>query len=308
MHKAEPSGLVGAARAGDRIDRLVESRFLDVLSRGGVLVLSGAGMSTDSGIPDYRGSKARPHVPVTFAEFVGSADARRRYWSRSFRGWPVVSQAAPNPGHTAVTAMQQAGILSGVITQNVDGLHTSAGTRDVLELHGSLSAVRCLECGTRLRRDGIQRVLADLNPDVVAMSPSAALRPDGDADLPPAGGGTPAAEPFRVPPCPQCGGRLKPDVVFFGEQVPVERVSTGLAMVDEAAAVLVLGSSLAVHSGRRYAVRGAKQGKPILIVNRGPTRGDTFATARVDGGISAVLPDLAARTTARPIGTSRART
>ncbi|MGW5328378.1 NAD-dependent protein deacetylase [Streptomyces sp. NPDC004014] len=260
----------------------------DALSAGGVLVLSGAGISTESGIPDYRGEggSLTRHTPMTYQEFTADARARRRYWARSHLGWRTFGRARPNAGHRAVAAFERHGLLSGVITQNVDRLHQAAGTEDVVELHGSLDRVVCLSCGALSPRRELARRLEEANPgfDPVA----AGINPDGDADLTDDQVGD-----FRVLPCTVCGGILKPDVVFFGEAVPPARVEHCRALVRGASSLLVLGSSLTVMSGLRFVRQAAQAEKPVLIVNRDPTRGDRHARTRVALPLGAALTSLA---------------
>lgn len=261
-----------------------------VLGAGGVLVLSGAGISTESGIPDYRGEggSLRRHTPMTYQDFTGSVQARRRYWARSHLGWRTFGRAVPNAGHLAVAAFGRAGLLAGVITQNVDGLHQAAGSSGVVELHGSLERVRCLACRAFSSRHELARRLAEAN---VGFAPVAAgINPDGDADLTDEQVGD-----FRVVPCAVCGGVLKPDVVFFGENVPPERVEQCRGLVRGASAVLVLGSSLTVMSGLRFVRLAAELGKPVVIVNRDVTRGDRHALARVALPLGAALTSVAGR-------------
>ncbi|MDX6758602.1 NAD-dependent protein deacetylase [Streptomyces sp. F8] len=260
----------------------------DALRAGGVLVLSGAGLSTESGIPDYRGERGslRRHTPMTYQEFTASAQARRRYWARSHLGWRTFGRARPNAGHRAVTAFERHGLLAGVITQNVDGLHQAAGSADVVELHGSLDRVVCLSCGTSGSRRDLARRLEEAN---AGFEPVAArLNPDGDADL-----SDEQVGGFSVVPCARCGGVLKPDVVFFGETVPAGRVERCRDLVDGATSLLVLGSSLTVMSGLRFVRQAARAGKPVLIVNRDPTRGDRHAVTRVALPLGAALTTLA---------------
>ncbi|MGW0118587.1 NAD-dependent protein deacetylase [Streptomyces sp. NPDC003327] len=247
-----------------------------VLRAGGVAVLSGAGISTESGIPDYRGEggSLSRHTPMTYQEFVGSARARRRYWARSHLGWRTFGRARPNAGHRSVAAFQRQGLLAGVITQNVDGLHQAAGSADVVELHGSLARVVCLGCGDSTPRRALAERLEQANPGFAPVA--SALNPDGDADLT-----DDQVADFRVLPCAVCGGVLKPDVVFFGEAVPPPRVAHCRALVREASALLVLGSSLTVMSGLRFVRQAAAKGTPVVIVNRDPTRGDPYARARI---------------------------
>lgn len=262
----------------------------EALGGGGVLVLSGAGISTESGIPDYRGEggSLSRHTPMTYQDFTGSAQARRRYWARSHLGWRTFRRACPNAGHRAVAAFGRHGLLSGVITQNVDGLHQAAGSEDVVELHGSLDRVVCLSCGTFSPRRDLARRLEEANPGFRPVA--AGINPDGDADLTDAQVGD-----FRVVPCIRCGGILKPDVVFFGENVPPQRVEHCRTLVRDAAALLVLGSSLTVMSGLRFVRQAADDGKPVLIINRDPTRGDRHAVSRVALPLGAALTTLAGR-------------
>ncbi|MGV9943559.1 NAD-dependent protein deacetylase [Streptomyces sp. NPDC003401] len=249
---------------------------VEALGTGGVLVLSGAGISTESGIPDYRGAggSLNRHTPMTYQEFASSARARRRYWARSHLGWRTFGRARPNAGHRAVAAFGRHGLLSGLITQNVDGLHQAAGSEGVVELHGSLARVVCLSCGAVSARRELARRLAEANTGFEPVA--AGVNPDGDADLTDDQVGD-----FRTLPCAECGGILKPDVVFFGEPVPPQRVEDCRELVRGATSLLVLGSSLTVMSGLRFVRQAAGAGKPVHIVNLDPTRGDRHATARV---------------------------
>ncbi|MER5941648.1 NAD-dependent protein deacetylase [Streptomyces sp. NPDC001928] len=262
----------------------------DALSTGGVLVLSGAGISTESGIPDYRGEggSLSRHTPMTYQEFTASDQARRRYWARSHLGWRTFGRARPNAGHRAVAAFARHGLVAAVITQNVDGLHQAAGSKDVVELHGSLGRVVCLSCGTFSPRGELAERLEEANAgfDPVA----AAINPDGDADLTDEQVGD-----FRVVPCTLCGGMLKPDVVFFGENVPPQRVEQCRTLVREAASLLVLGSSLTVMSGLRFVRQTVQSDKPVLIINRDPTRGDVHAVTRVALPLGTALTTMAER-------------
>lgn len=265
-------------------------RVTDALGTGGVLVLSGAGISTESGIPDYRGAggSLSRHTPMTYQDFTASADARRRYWARSHLGWRTFGRALPNAGHRAVAAFGRHGLLSGVITQNVDGLHQAVGSEGVVELHGGLDRVVCLSCGARSPRGELAARLEEAN---AGFGPVAAdINPDGDADLTDEQVGD-----FRVVPCALCGGVLKPDVVFFGENVPPHRVEHCRTLVREASSLLVLGSSLTVMSGLRFVRQAAEAGKPVLIINRDPTRGDRHALTRVALPLGAALTTVAAR-------------
>jgi NAD-dependent SIR2 family protein deacetylase len=259
-----------------------------LLAAGGVVVLSGAGLSTESGIPDYRGPTGalRRALPMSFQAFLESPAARRRYWARSYLGWRQLSTAAPNAGHAAVAHWQHAGKLAGIITQNVDGLHQAAGATDVVELHGNLAAAVCLHCGAREPRGALDQRLAAANPYFAPRS--AALNPDGDATLVDS-----ELAAFQLVDCVDCGSDLlKPDVVFFGESVPRERVERCYGLLDSARALLVLGSSLTVMSGFRFVRRAASVGMPIGIVNQGATRGDALATVRIDAVLGQVLPVL----------------
>jgi NAD-dependent SIR2 family protein deacetylase len=262
----------------------------DVVSAGDVVVLTGAGISTESGIPDYRGETGslRTHTPMTYGDFVASESGRQRYWARSHLGWRTIARALPNDGHRAVAALQARGYLSGVITQNVDGLHQAAGARDVIELHGNLDRVICLQCGTTSARGALDRRLRASNPGFEAEVMR--INPDGDAELP-----AEAVREFRLVDCTNCAGVLKPDVVFFGENVPKPRVERCYRLIDEAAAMLVLGSSLTVMSGFRFVRHAAKAGKPVLIVNQGVTRGDPYAAHRVNLPLGQALTELTRR-------------
>lgn len=257
----------------------------DLVGDGGVVVLSGAGISTESGIPDYRGptGAARGATPMSLQTFTGSHAARQRYWARSHLGWGLIRKAAPNEGHRAVAQLQTRGLLGGIVTQNVDGLHQSAGARDVLELHGNLERVRCLDCGGLTPRAELDRRLTAANRGWRAHV--TAVNPDGDVDVNDVAG-------FRVVDCAACVGVLKPDVVFFGETVPADRVQRAFSLVESAGCLLVLGSSLTVMSGYRFVLRAAKLGVPVAIVNDGVTRGDAQATVTVEGQLGQVLPEL----------------
>ncbi|MBD0707010.1 MULTISPECIES: NAD-dependent protein deacetylase [unclassified Streptomyces] len=260
------------------------------LRTGRVLVLSGAGISTESGIPDYRGEggSLSRHTPMTYQDFTGGVSARRRYWARSHLGWRTFGRALPNDGHRAVAAFGRRGLLGGVITQNVDGLHQAAGSDGVVELHGSLDRVVCLTCGDTSARRALAERLEEANPGFDPVP--AAINPDGDADLTDEQAGD-----FHVVPCGVCGGVLKPDVVFFGETVPAERVERCRALVRGAASVLVLGSSLTVMSGLRFVRQAADAGTPVVIVNRDPTRGDKLADVRVSLPLGKTLTAVAGR-------------
>ncbi|MFF6995367.1 NAD-dependent protein deacetylase [Streptomyces sp. NPDC008313] len=260
------------------------------LKTGGVLVLSGAGLSTESGIPDYRGDggSLSRHTPMTYQDFTADAQARRRYWARSHLGWRTFGRARPNAGHRAVAAFERHGLLSSVITQNVDGLHQAAGSEGVVELHGSLARIVCLSCGSFSPRRELAARLEAANPGYAPVA--AGINPDGDADLTDEQVGD-----FHVVPCTLCGGVLKPDVVFFGEAVPRRRVEHCRELVRQATAVLVLGSSLTVMSGLRFVRQAAQAEKPVLIVNLDPTRGDPHALTRVALPLGTALTAVADR-------------
>jgi len=271
---------------------MVLERLADAFRGRRFAVLTGAGLSTDSGIPDYRGPNAVPRKPLTYQEFVGDAALRQRYWARNHVGWQFLRHADPNTGHYAVAALERAGLTTGIITQNVDRLHEDAGATNVVDLHGRFDRVICLQCGEVFRRSFIATILTELNPgfiEEVAAHGGVEAAPDADAGL--------EAEAliasFRVASCPICGGMLKPDFVFFGENVPKDRVERSYAMVDTADGLLVAGSSLTVMSGLRFARKAAKEGKPVAIINRGVTRGDDLATVRLDAGVSEALSGLA---------------
>ena len=275
--------------------RLADLRSLaDILAGRRVVVLTGAGVSTDSGIPDYRGPVTRHKArnPMTFAQFTRSAQQRRRYWARSARGWSTVARAEPNITHHAVAQLEASGVVAGVITQNVDGLHQAAGSQRVVELHGALRRVVCLECGHRSSRGALQRTLA---PFIPAAAPAPAVAaPDGDADV------EPTAD-FPDVVCDRCGGGLKPDVVFFGESVPADVTAAAWNLYAEAEALLVLGSSLAVFSGYRFVHRAHKEGLPVALVTLGPTRADTVVACRVDAPLAEIVPWLPAVLGAQPL-------
>lgn len=269
-------------------DRDAEVRRLsELVSEGNVTVLSGAGISTESGIPDYRGPEGRQRVtPMMYQEFVGAVANRQRYWARSFVGWRRFAAAAPNSGHYAVAKMQHAGLLGAIVTQNVDGLHQRAGANEVLELHGSLDRVICLDCGTRSSRVELEERLRLANPDFVATPHE--LRPDGDVAI-----DDEEVRRFQLVRCLVCGSDLlKPDVIFFGESVPKALVTRCFTEVERSDALLVLGSSLHVMSGYRFVLRAAELGIPVAIVTRGVTRGDEQATIRIDAPLGETLARL----------------
>jgi NAD-dependent SIR2 family protein deacetylase len=270
---------------GDGLTKLAE-----LISDGDIVVLSGAGLSTESGIPDYRGPTglSRRAEPMTYQTFRGSTAARRRYWARSHQGWRHVARAIPNAGHHAVAELERRGLLAGIITQNVDGLHQAAGAQQVIDLHGSLDRVVCLGCGQRSPRDELDRRLHAANPGWSAVVTQ--LNPDGDAVI-----ADEQAERFAVVDCEGCGGMLKPDVVFFGENVPRPTVDQCYALTERASALLVLGSSLAVMSGYRFVRRAAKLAIPVAIINQGPTRGDALARLILDAPLGETLTAVTAQ-------------
>lgn len=261
-----------------------------------LVVLTGAGCSTESGIPDYRspGGAWTRHKPIYYGEFVRSADVRRFYWARSFRGWPRFDAARPNAAHRALAALEEQGGVHQLITQNVDDLHQEAGSRAVVQLHGRNRVVVCLSCRGEFPREEMQQRLADLNSEWLAGAPWHSLNED-EADFAPDGDANVAREvvgAFRVPDCVRCGGVLKPAVVFFGESVPVEKVAYAMRRVEESDAMLVVGSSLTVWSGFRFVKRASERGLPIAIVNIGPTRADDLATVKVERECGQVLGEV----------------
>ena len=255
-----------------------------------VLVLTGAGMSTASGIPDYRDKDGvrRGTAPVQGPEFRKLDAVRRRYWARSMVGYPTLARAEANAGHRALAALGAEGRLGALLTQNVDGLHQQAGSTSVLELHGNIHKVVCLDCHATFARSFVQGMLIDANPGMVGTA--ARALPDGDAQLEPA-----SLDEFKIPWCVHCGGMLKPDVVFFGDGVPAERTERALALMARADALLVIGSSLTVFSGFRFCRLAAQAGKPIAAVNLGKTRADDMLALKVEQSAEQVLPAVLAR-------------
>lgn len=254
-----------------------------------LFVLTGAGCSTAAGIPSYRdeaGAWKHP-PPIQFQEFLGSHAIRQRYWARSLTGWRRVVAARPSEAHTALADLEKAGVVGTLVTQNVDGLHQKAGSASVIDLHGRLDAVRCLACGKTVSRAAVQVDLVARNPRWSSIA--AADGPDGDARL-----GGPFDE-VAVPACSDCGGLLRPDVVFFGENVPKARVERGYAALRQAHGVLVVGSSLMVFSGYRFCLAAAEAGKPLALVNRGKTRADHLAAVKAEGECGEILRDLVSR-------------
>jgi NAD-dependent SIR2 family protein deacetylase len=272
-----PSTLSEAARFG--LDYAREQ-----LAGKSILVLTGAGVSTESGIPDYRGEGKTERHPMTFDVFMGTEAARARYWARSYVGWSVIANAKPNGSHFALAQAESLGRISHIVTQNVDSLHQQAGSRKVTELHGRLDKVVCMSCRMLIDRLRMDFLIEEVNPSI-KKDMSVEFTPDGDAEIE-------ATADFQIPPCPSCGGILKPDVVFFGESVPNERVAASMDQLDRADALLVAGSSLTVNSGMRFARTANKAGKPIVIVNVGPTKADEIALAKIEAPTSIALEEL----------------
>ena len=252
-----------------------------------ITVLTGAGVSTDSGIPDYRGDGAPARTPMTFQEFLSDPAYRRRYWAGSHLGWLRFTGVTPNAGHRALRDLERAGIVNGVLTQNVDGLHDRAGSQRVIELHGAMSRVRCLLCGQMFAREGVARRMAEANP-WLDVPDEIELAPDGDVAVS-------RLADFVIPECTNCGGMLKPDVVFFGELIPSERFAAARTVLSAAGALVVAGSSLVVNSGIRLLDQAVKRDLPVVVINRGPTKGDARATIKLEAGTSQTLTALAER-------------
>jgi NAD-dependent SIR2 family protein deacetylase len=269
--------------------RAESPELIALLAGRRVAVLTGAGISTDSGIPDYRGPDSPPSNPMTIRQFTSDPVFRQRYWARNQVGWRHMDETLPNAGHRAVAALERDGVVSGVITQNVDLLHTKAGSRNVINLHGTYAQVVCLSCGDSMTRAALGDQLDALNPGFVERAEAIgglAVAPDADAVVT-------ETDTFRYLDCPSCGGMLKPDIVYFGESVPKNVVGQAFSLIDAADALLVAGSSLTVFSGYRFVRHAAARGITVAIVNRGPTRGDDLATVKVDGGCSELLTLLA---------------
>jgi len=280
------SGILGRVETAPTLarDQAAYDRLIELLRGGNVTVLTGAGLSTESGIPDYRGPDGKRRVvPMTYGEFVASPANRQRYWARSFVGWRRLAGAVPNDGHRAVADLQRLGLIRAIITQNVDGLHQLAGARDVLELHGNLSLARCLDCGETTQRAELAGRLLEANPHFEAITGE--LRPDGDVVL-----SDEAVAGFHPPYCLVCQSDLvKPDVVFFGESVPKTLVEQCFSYLDASWGLVVLGSSLKVMSGYRFVRRATAVGIPVAIVTRGPSRGDDQASIRLDASLGVTL-------------------
>jgi len=248
-----------------------------------IFALTGAGLSTDSGIPDYRGEGRVARHPMTYDTFMGSFEAQQRYWARSYVGWSRIAIAKSNQGHFAIASAEASGQISFLVTQNVDGLHQQAGSKKVVDLHGRLDRVICLSCKKLITRQEMDSLLEELNPNI-SKDANVEFTPDGDAEVE-------GTSEFKVPNC-SCGGKYKPDVVFFGESVPVDRVEKSMQELEAADAILVAGSSLTVNSGYRFARQAAKTGKPIVMVNIGPTRADVIASAKIEANTSIALERL----------------
>ncbi|HEX8592695.1 MAG TPA: NAD-dependent protein deacetylase [Pseudomonas sp.] len=262
-----------------------------LLAQKRFMVLTGAGISTPSGIPDYRDSEGirRGKAPMMLTEFLNMQESRRRYWARAMLGWPRIRQARPNPAHLALATLQRAGIIAGLITQNVDTLHDQAGSSDVIELHGSLHRVLCLDCGQRFERAAIQLIMEMDNPYLAGVD--AIQAPDGDTLLDPA-----FEAHFQVPRCPHCDGeRLKPDVVFFGENVAATTAAKAMAGIEQSEGLLVVGSSLMAYSAFRLCKAISEQGKPLVAINFGKTRADELLDMKIEMSCDVLLPQLAAR-------------
>ena len=260
-----------------------------VLDGKRIAVLTGAGLSTDSGIPDYRGPNSPPSNPMTIRQFTSDPVFRQRYWARNHVGWRHMHATLPNAGHRALADLERIGAVTGVITQNVDLLHTKAGSQTVVNLHGTYAQVVCLGCGFTLSRAQLAGELEELNPGFLARAAEVggiAVAPDADAMVE-------ETSSFQYVDCPRCGGMLKPDIVYFGASVPKDLVNQAFSLVDDADALLVAGSSLTVFSGLRFVRHAAAAGVPIAIINRGPTRGDALATVKLDAGCSELLVLLA---------------
>lgn len=261
-------------------------RAVDILAGREIAVLTGAGVSTDSGIPDYRGEGAPARTPMTFQQFIADAQYRKRYWAGSHLGWTHFDAAQPNAGHRALAELEAAGVVNGIVTQNVDGLHLRAGSQRVVDLHGTMDKVRCLRCGQAFARTDIAARIDAANPWLVTAE--TVLNPDGDAQVE-------AFDDFITPDCTVCGGVLKPDIVFFGEFVPTEKFSEATALVRKAGALVVAGSSLVVNSGIRLIDHATRRRIPLIVINRGDTKGDTRAAVKIDAGTSEVLLALQER-------------
>lgn len=265
-----------------RLDAAVE-----LLAGKKISVLTGAGVSTDSGIPDYRGEGAPVRTPMTFTQFLSDLEYRKRYWAGSHLGWKRFDGARPNRGHAALAELELAGHVTGVITQNVDGLHMRAGSQRVVDLHGTMDRVKCLTCGQSYARTDIAGRIAAANPWLDEPD-SVELNPDGDVQVG-------SVEDFVIPECSVCGGVLKPDIVFFGEFIPVAKFAEASALVHQADALLIAGSSLVVNSGIRLLDQATRRKLPVVVINRGMTKGDSRAAVKIEAGTSESLEYLLER-------------
>lgn len=277
---------VPTARAGSTLARLIDDAT-GILASRRIAVLTGAGISTDSGIPDYRGEGSAPRTPMTFSQFLSDETYRKRYWAGSQLGWERFASVAPNAGHLALARLESSGLVAGVMTQNVDGLHQRAGSHKVVELHGSADRVRCLACGQFYARAAIAETMTRANPWLSELT-ERELGPDGDVEIA-------HLDELVVPGCTVCGGLLRPDIVYFGEFIPATKFSQARGLTRSADALLITGSSLVVNSGIRLLDQAVRSGMPVVIVNRGETRGDSRATLKIDAGASPVLTALADR-------------
>ncbi len=256
-------------------------RAAELLAGRRIAVLTGAGVSTDSGIPDYRGEGAPKRTPMTFQQFIADAEYRKRYWAGGHLGWRHFSAARPNTSHLVLAQLEAAGIVNGIVTQNVDGLHLQAGSQRVVDLHGTMDTVRCLRCNQSFGRGDIAARIDRDNPWLSGLE-DPEVNPDGDASIT-------AFSDFVTPDCSVCGGVLKPNIVFFGEFIPVEKFSEARALVTQATALVVAGSSLVVNSGIRLIEHARRRKTPLVVINRGVTKGDSRAAVKIDAGTSETL-------------------
>jgi NAD-dependent SIR2 family protein deacetylase len=258
---------------------------IEVLRGRSAAILTGAGVSTDSGIPDYRGEGAPKSHPMSFGVFMQSPQHRKRYWLGSHLGWGAFARATPNRGHQAIAEAEADSFISGVVTQNVDALHHKAGSLRVVDLHGRLDRVRCVHCGQSFSRESVATTIDALNPWVSALAISGEVKPDGDVEVA-------VSDAFQVPECQLCGGVLKPEVVFFGEFVPPTVFEQAVQVLNRSDALIVAGSSLVVNTGMRLVSAAHKRKIPIVIINRGPTKADRMATVRIEGGTTQTLEQI----------------
>ena len=287
MSRSEPVISAPTMPAAD-VD-LIDAAVLQLSGRR-ITVLTGAGLSTDSGIPDYRGHGAPRRTPMTFSQFLSDDLQHKRYWAGSHLGWERFATASPNDGHRALARLEASGVVNGIMTQNVDGLHTRAGSQHVVDLHGTMHRVVCLSCGQTFARSAIAERMTIANPEL-AEAGALRLGPDGDVDVS-------RFDQIEVPSCTVCGGMLKPDIVFFGEFIPPQKFAQASALVRSAEALVIAGSSLVVNSGIRLLDQATRRRIPVVIVNRGETRGDARATIKIDAGTSQTLSALADRLSA----------